>query len=45
MKKSVVCPTFEKAISLLSQRWTGLIINQNVVGSTPILCSPIFNRD
>ena len=33
MKQSIICPRFEKAISLLSQRWTALIINQILSGS------------
>ena len=33
MKKSIICPRFEKAISLLSQRWTALIIYQLMSGS------------
>ncbi|CAM3766817.1 winged helix-turn-helix transcriptional regulator [Cytobacillus oceanisediminis] len=32
MDKSLICPRFEKAISLLSQRWTGLIIYQLLNG-------------
>lgn len=32
MDQSQICPTFEKAISLLSQRWTGLIIFQLLSG-------------
>ncbi|WP_227939362.1 winged helix-turn-helix transcriptional regulator [Alkalihalobacillus deserti] len=28
MEPSIICPRFEKAISLLSQRWTALIIYQ-----------------
>ncbi|WP_062353054.1 winged helix-turn-helix transcriptional regulator [Bacillus kwashiorkori] len=28
MKQSAICPKFEKAISLLSQRWTALVIYQ-----------------
>ncbi|PIC64110.1 MarR family transcriptional regulator [Sporosarcina sp. P13] len=32
MKQSNICPRFEKAISLLSQRWTALIIYQMVSG-------------
>ncbi|WP_173918304.1 helix-turn-helix domain-containing protein [Halobacillus sp. Marseille-Q1614] len=32
MNKSV-CPRFEKAIKILSQRWTGLIIHQLLDGS------------
>ncbi|MBY0222924.1 MULTISPECIES: winged helix-turn-helix transcriptional regulator [Sporosarcina] len=32
MKQANICPRFEKAISLLSQRWTALIINQMLSG-------------
>lgn len=32
MDTSVICPRFETAISLLSQRWTGLIIYQLLSG-------------
>ncbi|WP_273836016.1 winged helix-turn-helix transcriptional regulator [Guptibacillus sedimenti] len=32
MNKSSLCPRFEKAMSLLSQRWTGLIIHQLLEG-------------
>lgn len=32
MDKSLICPRFEKAISLLSQRWTGLVIYQLLNG-------------
>ncbi|WP_077213112.1 winged helix-turn-helix transcriptional regulator [Bacillus dakarensis] len=32
MEKSVICPRFEKAISLLSQRWTALVIYQLLQG-------------
>jgi DNA-binding HxlR family transcriptional regulator len=32
MTQSIICPRFEKAISLLSQRWTALIINQILSG-------------
>lgn len=28
MKQSILCPKFEKAVSLLSQRWTALVIYQ-----------------
>ncbi len=31
-KSSLICPRFEKAITLLSQRWTGLIIYQLLNG-------------
>ena len=33
MKPSTICPKFEKAISLLSQRWTGLLIYQLLSGT------------
>ena len=32
MKQSIICPRFEKALSLLSQRWTALIIYQILSG-------------
>lgn len=32
MDTSIICPRFEIAISLLSQRWTGLIIYQLLSG-------------
>jgi len=32
MKQPTICPKFEKAISLLSQRWTALVIYQLLVG-------------
>lgn len=32
MKEPAICPKFEKAISLLSQRWTGLVIYQLLPG-------------
>ena len=32
MNQTINCPRFEKAISLLSQRWTALIINQILSG-------------
>ncbi|UJF27310.1 helix-turn-helix domain-containing protein [Planococcus sp. 107-1] len=32
MDTAVICPRFESAISLLSQRWTGLIIYQLLAG-------------
>lgn len=32
MEKSVICPRFEKAISVLSQRWTALVIYQLLPG-------------
>lgn len=33
MNTSVICPRFEKAMGILSQRWTGLIIYQLLNGS------------
>lgn len=32
MKKSSICPKFEKAVSIISQRWIGLIIYQLLSG-------------
>lgn len=32
MNESLICPRFEKAMSLLSQRWTGLVIYQLLNG-------------
>src|SRR6185312_46869 len=32
MNQSTICPRFEKAISLLSQRWTALVIYQLLSG-------------
>ena len=32
MNKSLICPKFEKAMTLMSQRWTGLIIYQLLTG-------------
>ncbi|GGH75662.1 DNA-binding HxlR family transcriptional regulator [Pullulanibacillus pueri] len=32
MKHSELCPRFEKGMGLLSKRWTGLIINQLLLG-------------
>ncbi|WP_170006031.1 winged helix-turn-helix transcriptional regulator [Bacillus fonticola] len=32
MKQPTICPKFEKAISLLSQRWTTLVIYQLLLG-------------
>ncbi|MEK5440478.1 winged helix-turn-helix transcriptional regulator [Fredinandcohnia sp. FSL W7-1320] len=32
MKQPTICPKFEKAITLLSQRWTALVIYQLLVG-------------
>ncbi|AXI08323.1 MarR family transcriptional regulator [Oceanobacillus sp. 143] len=33
MKKPTICPRFEKAISLLSQKWTALIIYKLLLGT------------
>ncbi|MFK9094013.1 winged helix-turn-helix transcriptional regulator [Bacillus salipaludis] len=33
MKQPTICPKFEKAISLLSQKWTALVIYQLLLGS------------
>ncbi|MFT8323400.1 MAG: helix-turn-helix domain-containing protein [Bacillus sp. (in: firmicutes)] len=33
MNPSAICPKFEKAMGILSQRWTGLIIYQLLNGS------------
>ncbi|OMP68423.1 winged helix-turn-helix transcriptional regulator [Domibacillus epiphyticus] len=33
MDQSILCPRFEKAIAILSQRWTALIIYQLISGS------------
>ncbi|GKU84473.1 helix-turn-helix domain-containing protein [Niallia sp. NCCP-28] len=33
MNTSAICPKFEKAMGILSQRWTGLIIYQLLNGS------------
>ncbi|WNS76090.1 helix-turn-helix domain-containing protein [Bacillus sp. DTU_2020_1000418_1_SI_GHA_SEK_038] len=33
MNKSLVCPRFENAMSILSQRWTGLVIYQLLTGT------------
>ncbi|WP_445489980.1 winged helix-turn-helix transcriptional regulator [Niallia sp. 03133] len=33
MNPSIICPKFEKAMGILSQRWTGLIIYQLLNGS------------
>lgn len=33
MKQPTICPKFEKAISLLSQRWNALVIYQLLSGS------------
>lgn len=32
MEKTIICPRFEKAISLLNQRWTALVIYQLLSG-------------
>ncbi|KOP81591.1 helix-turn-helix transcriptional regulator [Cytobacillus solani] len=32
MNKSLICPRFEKAMSIISQRWTGLVIYQLLNG-------------
>ncbi|MHA6261554.1 winged helix-turn-helix transcriptional regulator [Sporosarcina sp. CAU 1771] len=32
MKQSIICPRFEEAVSILSQRWTALIIYQILSG-------------
>jgi DNA-binding HxlR family transcriptional regulator len=32
MNKSTLCPKFEQAMKILSQRWTGLIIHQLLSG-------------
>lgn len=32
MNESLICPRFEKAMSLLSQRWTGLVIYKLLTG-------------
>jgi DNA-binding HxlR family transcriptional regulator len=32
LNKSLICPRFEKAMGILSQRWTGLIIYQLLSG-------------
>lgn len=33
MAQPTICPKFEKAISILSQRWTGLVIYQLLNGT------------
>ncbi|HWO97281.1 MAG TPA: helix-turn-helix domain-containing protein [Bacillus sp. (in: firmicutes)] len=33
MNQSLICPRFEKAMGILSQRWTGLVIYQLLTGS------------
>ena len=32
MNESLICPRFEKAMTLFSQRWTGLVIYQLLTG-------------
>jgi DNA-binding HxlR family transcriptional regulator len=32
LNKSLICPRFEKAMGILSQRWTGLVIYQLLSG-------------
>jgi DNA-binding HxlR family transcriptional regulator len=32
MDQSIICPRFEKAMVLMSQRWTGLVIYQLLTG-------------
>ncbi|MDQ0270535.1 winged helix-turn-helix transcriptional regulator [Cytobacillus purgationiresistens] len=32
MNQALICPRFEKAMSLMSQRWTGLVIYQLLSG-------------
>lgn len=32
MNQNILCPKFEKAMKLISQRWTGLIIYQLLLG-------------
>jgi DNA-binding HxlR family transcriptional regulator len=32
LDRSLICPRFEKAMSILSQRWTGLVIYQLLTG-------------
>ncbi|MBN6888648.1 DNA-binding HxlR family transcriptional regulator [Cytobacillus horneckiae] len=32
MNQALICPRFEKAMSLMSQRWTGLVIYQLLTG-------------
>ncbi|MBY0098847.1 winged helix-turn-helix transcriptional regulator [Mesobacillus maritimus] len=32
MDTTIICPRFEKAMSMLSQRWTGLVIYQLLTG-------------
>ncbi|WP_174727458.1 winged helix-turn-helix transcriptional regulator [Mesobacillus harenae] len=32
MDQSAICPRFEKAMSIMSQRWTGLVIYQLLTG-------------
>jgi DNA-binding HxlR family transcriptional regulator len=33
MNQPVICPRFEKAMGMMSQRWTGLVIYQLLTGS------------
>ncbi|WML48059.1 helix-turn-helix domain-containing protein [Neobacillus sp. PS3-34] len=33
MNQNTLCPRFEKAMKLISQRWTGLIISQLLTGT------------
>lgn len=33
MKEPTICPRFEKAVSLLSQKWTALVIYQLLTGT------------
>lgn len=32
MEKSIICPRFEKAVGLLNQRWTALVVYQLLSG-------------
>ncbi|ASV67310.1 helix-turn-helix domain-containing protein [Cytobacillus sp. FSL W7-1323] len=32
MNQALICPRFEKAMSIMSQRWTGLVIYQLLAG-------------
>ncbi|MBD7937412.1 MULTISPECIES: winged helix-turn-helix transcriptional regulator [Cytobacillus] len=32
MNQALICPRFEKAMSIMSQRWTGLVIYQLLTG-------------
>ncbi len=38
VKKSSICPRFEKAVSIISQRWTGLIVYQLLSGPQRFSC-------